>query len=213
MNRLEVTDDAISWVSKPLDPAVGDRVQRFMKPVAAALAIKDACVLLLNRQLDRFKSPKGTPPDALEFLHSEKTISLDGDGPGSVNQWKQSGLPPPASDGAQENMRPRTENSKLTRSSIISSLRWLPLPDLGPGSDLYLASTAFKLRLNAYLVRARRTPRRGTFFIAGPVGLKGPHGFCRFEVRGEYDPARSSWVTVDIMLREMSAKRQRAIGG
>lgn len=208
---LEITDDGVSWVTKPLDPDMGDRLQTFMKPVHVALAIKDAYLVLLRRQWDRLKNPQGQPADALELLGKDHVLSSKEKLNPLISQ-EQSKSQPPNSDAPPENMASNME-SGVHPSSIISSLQRLPLPNLGPGSDLHLASMAFKLRLNEYRARSPRTPRRGTFFISGPVGIKGPNGFCRFEVRGEYDPAKPGWRTVEMELKDVYPWRQRALGG
>lgn len=208
---LEITDDGVSWATKPLDPDMGDRLQTFMKPVHVALAIKDAYLVLLRRQLNRLKSPQGQPVDTLETLKENRVLSSK-EKLNPLSSHEQSKLQPPVSDALPENVAPN-EGSDLHPSSIISSLQRLPLPNLGPGSDLHLASIAFKLRLNEYRARSPRTPRRGTFFISGPVGVKGPNGFCRFEVRGEYDPAKPGWRTVEMELKDVNPRRQRALGG
>lgn len=210
---LEITDDGISWISnKPMEPDVGDRLQKFMNPFHVALAIKDTYMVLAKRQLDRFRNSEGQSVDALEFMNQKPPP------PGSerldeVSQLEQPKLRPPTPEGLGGNAASDSESTEYHSSSIISSLQRLPLPDLGPGSDLHLASMAFRLRLKEYQARAPRTPRRGTFFISGPVGLKGPHGFCRFEVRGEYDPVKSGWRTVEMKLKDVNLRRQRALGG
>ncbi|KEY82499.1 hypothetical protein BA78_8724 [Aspergillus fumigatus] len=82
----------------------------------------------------------------------------------------------------------------------------------GPESDLRAAAVAFKWRLNDCWARELRTPRRGTFLIVGPVGVKGPKGFCRIEVRGEYDPLTSRWTHVSMQLKDLNVFKQRALG-
>lgn len=191
-----------------MDPEIGDRLQMFMKPVHVALAIKDACLVLFWRQLVR---ARGQPLDSVELLH-EKHILSSQESLNPLNSREQSRMQPPVSEEASESFAPDQETT-LQPSSIISSLQWLPLPDLGPGSDLHLASLAFRLRLNEHRTRTPRTPLRGTFFISGPVGLTGPHGFCRFEVRGEYDPAKPGWRTVEMKLKDISFRKQRPLGG
>ncbi|KAJ5166544.1 uncharacterized protein N7482_005325 [Penicillium canariense] len=210
-NSLEIADDGVSWVTRPLDPDVGDRLQTFMKPVHVALAIKDAYVILIKRQWARLRDPNTQPVDALELLSGSYILSGN-EKLNPISPRQQPKLPPPLSDGPPENILP-DDDPELHPSSIISSLQRLPLPDLGPGSDLHLASVAFKLRLNEYRVRSPRTPRRGTFFVSGPVGLKGPNGFCRFEVCGEYDPVKSAWRTVEMKLKDINPRRQKALGG
>lgn len=209
--RFEITDEGVFWVTKPLDPDMGDRLQTFMKPVHVALAIKDAYMVLLRRQMDRLRNPQGQPVDGLESLNESYVLSSH-ERLNSLGPRERPKMRPSESNASLEGMS-TNQDSDLHPSSIISSLQRLPLPDLGPGSDLHLASIAFKLRLNEYQARLPRTPRRGTFFISGPVGVKGPNGFCRFEVRGEYDPAKSGWRTVEMELKDVNPRRQRALGG
>lgn len=209
--RLEITDDGVSWTTKPLDPDMVDRLQTFMKPMHVALAVKDAYMLLLMRQVNRLRNPQEQPIDALESLNKNYVLSRN-ERLNPLSPHEQPKLPPAVSGGPGESAS-STGDPQLHPSSIISSLQRLPLPNLGPGSDLHLASIAFKLQLNAYRARMKRTPRRGTFFISGPVGIKGPNGFCRFEVRGEYDPSKSTWRTVEMELKDLNPRKQRALGG
>ncbi|KAJ5675875.1 hypothetical protein N7462_008772 [Penicillium macrosclerotiorum] len=210
---LEFTDDSISWVTKAMEPDVGDRLQTVMKPIHVALAIKDAYLIFLTRQLARLKDPNSQPSDALEVLNGRYILSGN-ERLSPISPNEQPKLPPLISDEAPNSIssHDNPDLPDLHPSSIISSLQRLPLPDLGPGSDLHLASMAFKLRLNEYRAQNPRTPQRGTFFISGPVGLKGPDGFCRFEVRGEYDPAKSAWRTVEMKLKDINPRRQRPRG-
>ncbi|KAJ5628359.1 hypothetical protein N7490_010587 [Penicillium lividum] len=204
---IEITDGGVAWVTKPIDTEIGDKVQAFMKPIHVALAIKDAYLVLLRRHLARFR---GDSPHSLGIF-SEGHLSHN-ENLSPINPLEQSSLQPAVPEEPSENIPPN-EDIQLHPSSIISSLQRLPLPDLGPGSDLHLASLAFRLRLNEYQANAPRTPLRGTFFICGPVGLKGPNGFCRYEVRGEYDPSKSGWRFVEMELRDVNLRKQKALGG
>ncbi|KAJ5566982.1 hypothetical protein N7535_006288 [Penicillium sp. DV-2018c] len=211
LSGVEITSDGASWVTKPMDPEIGDRLQIFMKPVHVALAIRDAYLLLFLRQLDRFRNPAGEPRDAFDAVNMQSSMSGN-KREGWILQQDQSQLQKPLSDGLKENMPVHRENSNYHPSPLISLLQRLPLPDLGPGSELHLASEYFKLRLGLERARTPRSAPRGVFFMAGPVGLKGANGFCRFEVRGEYDPAKPGWRQVDIVVKDINLKQPRAVG-
>ncbi|KAJ5333280.1 hypothetical protein MYU51_014681 [Penicillium brevicompactum] len=206
---LEIANGSISWVSKPMDPDMGDRLQMFMKPIHVVLAIRDAYLVLLLRQVERFQNPTGA--ENASGIPTHPSAPEEGQGKWNGEQ-EQPNLQSPSTDGLRENMPPNTENTNYHPSALISLLQRIPLPDLGPGSDLHLASQAFKLRLNNERAQDPGTPRRGAFFITGPVGLKGPNGFCRFEVRGEFDPAKREWRTVEMELKDLNMRRQRAMG-
>jgi hypothetical protein len=198
----------VAWVTRPIDSELGDKVQTFMKPIHVALAIKDAYLVLLGRQLARFR---GDTPHALESFSQRRILSYN-ENFSPTTSHEQPSLQPAMPEETKGNISSNGDN-ELHPSSIISSLQRLPLPDLGPGSDLHLASLAFRLRLNEYQANTPRTPIRGTFFISGPVGLKGPNGFCRFEVRGEYDPSKSGWRTIEMSLRDVNLRKQKPLGG
>lgn len=202
--RIEFADDGVAWATRPIDPEIGDRLQAFMKPIHVALAIKDAYLVLFRRQIARFT---GQPTHS--EVTSERRIVFSNNGLSPANHHEQSHLSPSSVEDSPGGLN---QDETLHPSFIISSLQRLPLPDLGPGSDLHLASAAFQLRLKEYQTQVRRTPLRGTFFISGPVGLKGPNGFCRFEVRGEYDPAQREWRTVEMVLRDMNFRKQKPLG-
>ncbi|KAK9547958.1 uncharacterized protein AFUA_8G03910 [Aspergillus fumigatus Af293] len=191
---LEVADTEISWAVRPVSSDTGDCIQKCMKPLFVALAARDAYLVLMKRQLSR-----------MGFEVSDKI------------QFGTDSLVMPPSGTVFTGLEPHEKVTQqnqpwLNPSSVLSSLRWLPLPKLGPESDLRAAAVAFKWRLNDCWARELRTPRPGTFLIVGPVGVKGPKGFCRIEVRGEYDPLTSRWTHVSMQLKDLNVFKQRALG-
>ncbi|BCR90844.1 uncharacterized protein ACHE_60730A [Aspergillus chevalieri] len=213
---LEINDTGVYLVTKRMSSEDGDKLQRFMRPVSVALAIKDAYMVFFRRQLlrlqdrssDREHTASTSDLSSSKHAFSRDTGDLDG-----LNHIAQSESQLPLPDSHQEKLPRDNEYGNLHPSSIISSVQRLPLPKFGPGSDFYLALLAFKWRLTESWARASHTPRRGTFYITGPVGLKGPRGFCRVEVRGEYDPAASSWTAVKIQLKDLNVFKQKPLGG
>ncbi|GAQ12051.1 hypothetical protein ALT_9372 [Aspergillus lentulus] len=209
---LEIADTEISWAVRPVSSDTGDCIRKCMKPLFVALAARDAYLVLMKRQLSRMgfqvsdKIQSGTdslvmPPSGTVF-----TGLIDGSAGHHKTGSQLSFADEPHGRVTQQN------HPWLNPSSVLSSLQWLPLPNLGPESDLRAAAVAFKWRLNDCWARELRTPRRGTFFIVGPVGLKGPKGFCRVDVRGEYDPLTSRWTHVSMQLKDLNIFKQRALG-
>ncbi|KAE8376177.1 hypothetical protein BDV26DRAFT_266091 [Aspergillus bertholletiae] len=212
---LEFTNSGVSWVSKPMSLEDGDCLRRCVQPLSVALAIKDAYIILVKRQLSRLNITNLEQEQASDTssLPSHKALSsglqpLDGLHP--VHQSETQLTPPTSSQG--DALRDKG-GADLHPSLIISTLQRLPLPKFGPGSDLYAASLAFKMRLNDCWARELHRPRRGAFYFIGPVGLKGPKGFCRVEVKGEYDPATASWSLISMQLKDVSIFNQKALGG
>ena len=189
-------------------------MRRFMQPYFVILAVKDASLVFLRRKLLRFREStsdreqaKGIPDlPSSKYSFLQDSRSLD-----AFNNVSQSESQLPLSNSYHEDL-PR-DSEHFHPSSIISSVQRLPLPKFGPGSDFYLSFLAFRWRLNEYWAQESHTPRRGIFYITGPVGLKGPKGFCRVEVKGEYDPASSTWTAVNIQLKDLNVFKQRPLGG
>ncbi|KAF4256862.1 hypothetical protein KXW98_002640 [Aspergillus fumigatus] len=209
---LEVADTEISWAVRPVSSDTGDCIQKCMKPLFVALAARDAYLVLMKRQLSRMgfevsdKIQFGT--DSLVMPPSGTVFTGLIDGPAG---YHKTGSQISLVDEPHEKVTQQNQ-PWLNPSSVLSSLRWLPLPKLGPESDLRAAAVAFKWRLNDCWARELRTPRPGTFLIVGPVGVKGPKGFCRIEVRGEYDPLTSRWTHVSMQLKDLNVFKQRALG-
>lgn len=194
----------------------GDKLRKIMRPVFVTLAVKEAYLTFFKRQLLHLRqwgSDREQPPGASDLQPSKHAFSPDAGNLDGLSHISQSESQLSLPDGHREESPRADDDANLHPSSIISSVQRLPLPRFGPGSDFHLALLAFKWRLNEGWARASHTPRRGTFYITGPVGLKGPKGFCRVEVRGEYDPVLSSWTAVRIQLKDLNVFKQKPLGG
>lgn len=193
----------------------GDRLRRCIWPLPATLAIKDAYSVLFQRQLSKLSATKLDE----EHQHSSSNLpsyttmlssDLKADDSSRVPQHHS--RIPNTSPSSGENANRSNDDHNDYPFSVISTLKNLLL-QFGPGSDLYTASLAFKFRFNDCLSRERNSSPRGVFYFAGPVGLKGPKGFCRIEVKGEYDPAAAKWAIVSLQLKDLSVFNQNALGG
>ncbi|RHZ45818.1 uncharacterized protein CDV56_100141 [Aspergillus thermomutatus] len=213
LSGLEIADTEISWAMRPVSSDTGDRILKCMKPLFVALAARDAYLVLIKRQLSRMGFQVS---DRIQFGTDSLVMPPSGTGLTGLNLDGSAGCHKTGSQislADKPHGRVTQKNHPwLNPSSILSSLQWLHLPNFGPESDLRAAAVAFKWRLNDCWTRELRTPRRGTFFIVGPVGLKGPKGFCRVEIRGEYDPSTSRWTNVSMQLKDLNIFKQRALG-
>ncbi|GLB11495.1 hypothetical protein AtubIFM57258_008365 [Aspergillus tubingensis] len=188
---LELSQNGLAWVSKPITAEDGDCLHRCMRPLSVAHAIKDAFLVLWSRQISRL-SP----------------VLQGSDGLDDVSRFVSQ--PPPLNfqDGS-----PSTRDCSRPHTSLcITALQKLPLPNLGSGSDLRMALLAFKWRLNYCWARNAYTSRRGVMYISGPIGIRGPRGVCRVEVKGEYDVVRSQWTAISMDIRDLNLFSQRALG-
>ncbi|KAI9044641.1 uncharacterized protein KD926_000552 [Aspergillus affinis] len=212
---LEITDYGVSWTSKQISAEVGDRIVRCARPGYVTIAMKDALMVLLKRQAARLGMTRFGQEQQQEATVSpsqKKETPRDINSLEALDRITQArGSPPP--EVSREGTPQDNTETRLHSSFLIAALQMLPLPTFGPGSDLFAARAAFKLRLQNCLARERRTPPRGVFYFSGPVGLKGSKGFCRVEVKGEYNPASASWSRVTMQLKDLSLFKQKPRGG
>ncbi|KAL3455543.1 hypothetical protein BJX64DRAFT_66420 [Aspergillus heterothallicus] len=210
-----VTDNGILWASHSMSDKASDTLHRSMRPFLVALAVKDAYLVFWKRLINRFNISDSSDEEALNLPRQKTKTLLPSDFKNfdNLNETSPSEaqLSPSASSEGSSNQV--DQDSRPHSSIFLSILQRLPLPKPGPGSDLYTASLVFKERLNESRAHESRAPHRGTFFIRGPVGLRGTLGFCRVEVEGEYDPKTSSWVSVSGHLRDVAVFQQKALGG
>lgn len=190
----------------------GDLMRKCMRPLFVTLAIRDAYMVLFKRQLARMNISDQEQSVGSTHLQQQKELSADLrtlDGLSGIFQLEASSQQPPSppQDAPQGD-----SDSRSHPSFLISTLQRLPVPKFGPGSDLHAASLAFKLRLHDCWARELHTPPPGVFYFLGPVGLKGPRGFCRVEVKGEYDPATAKWTLVSLQLKDLSLFQQKPLG-
>ncbi|PLN75503.1 hypothetical protein BDW42DRAFT_180520 [Aspergillus taichungensis] len=213
---IQITDTAIALVSKYMVFEEGDRLRRCIWPLPATLAIKDAYSVLFQRQLSKLSATKldeehqcssSNLPSCTTMVSSDLKTADDSCRVSQHHSRITNTCPTPG-----ENANRSNDDYHDYPFSVISMLKKLLL-QFGPGSDLYTASSAFKFRFNDCLSRERHSSPRGVFYFAGPVGLKGPKGFCRIEVKGEYDPASAKWAIVSMQLKDLTVFNQNALGG
>lgn len=188
LHSLEFSGNGVSWVQKPV---ASENIRDSVRPSYLALAVLDAYSALWERFIGQFRTTSSVSERAClsDSYMDFKTLDKLG--------------------GASQSESPSTH---LQPSSILATLRWLPLPKLGPGSDLHDATQVFKKRIDECQRSDSRAYRQGIFFIRGPVGLKGSRGSCRIQVEGEYDPVASEWVSVSMHLNDLTFLSQKPLG-
>lgn len=193
---------------------VGDRLLRCARPLYVTLALRDSLMVLLKRQAARLsmtlfgqeqrQGATDSPSHQQELAHDVQSL-------GGLDRLSQSRSSPPSEVSRVGSSQDNAE-SRLHLSFLGAALQKLPLPSLEPGSDLFAASVVFRLRLQHYRAQESHTPHRGVFYFSGPVGLKGPKGFCRVEVKGEYDPAAAKWNRISMEVRDLNIFKQKRLG-
>ncbi|KAL4961919.1 uncharacterized protein BDV14DRAFT_179613 [Aspergillus stella-maris] len=211
-----VTNLGVAWTWEQPMPDSG--IGRSVPPHSVSLAVKNAYQAIWQTLLDKFslgQSNNERPTRGLSEIlgqSSEAHVNSDLktlDKLSNTSSPESRLLAPPES---HDNASPNHDDRLFRPSAILSTLDWLPLPRYGPGTDLHTISLAFKKGINECRVRDLRAHRRGTFFVRGPVGLKGSSGFCRIEVEGEYDPVASEWLSISMHVRDLDLLNDKPLG-
>lgn len=224
-NSLAIADDEIALVSKPIPREQGQLLTAALFPSAVASAMYAAGTVFWKRKVQRFQNYLGpedrstrdaiTQLKKIDFqsdLNPSTSVSLQ-----SFADWEKS-----LSSGTVEEIEPSTASATTNTSRPQSQPDASRVPSVlslvhgfssqYKGSDFYLAYLTFRLHLMRNRALQRKVPPRGVFYISGPVGIKGPKGECRVEVRGEYDPAEKKWCSLMVDLKDLRQDGQKPLG-
>jgi len=191
----------ISWESKPIETEVGDRLRKVLLPTAAASALGAAITTSLINQYHNLKiytdHKDGTN---ITTVQSKKAISQVH----SAHAGEEENESSPANDKVgvpSSNVTASSEDrSPVSQSSrFLSSLQRFPYAGIAQGGPIQAAHFTLKQQLFRRGA-SPRTSKPGVFYMAGPISFAGPHGGCRAEVRGEYDPQERKWTEVKVSL-------------
>lgn len=181
-----------------------------------------AGTIFFKRKLQRMRAYLGTDDRASKAaITTIKTSDFEKDLKPSTNvnvqsfsDWEQSlssgtveEYNPPAAANTT-NSRPQADPTRMPK--ILSLLQGVSAQY--QQSDFYVAYLAFNLQLMRNRALQRKVPPRGVFYISGPLGIRGPRGECRLDVRGEYDPAEKKWHSLTAELRDIRQRQQSPLG-
>lgn len=111
-------------------------------------------------------------------------------------------------DSTRSQPQPQPHDSRVPK--IISIMQ--NFPSQYRDSDLYIAYLTFRIHLMKGQMQRNTIPSRGAFYFSGPIGFKGSKGQCRVEVRGVYDPAKATWSSLLIHMKDFQYFAQEPLG-
>ncbi|KAL8766942.1 MAG: hypothetical protein Q9209_006423 [Squamulea sp. 1 TL-2023] len=213
---LEISDDHISWTTRPVHPLHYIKLQNALWPTSLASSMWASYKTMASLQYAKLRT--------YLKLSSESKPSTSTDSPGlSLPDIHQQMKPPKQdpsatskSDQPAESTAPNgTDGQPLTSQSASDTPKpfQLRFPPPGTSDDLASAITAFKTTFSQTWRPASAPPGRGTVLFSGMVELVGPKGVAVLDVMGAYHAAESRWTSVGIAVRRMQSKKQSPKGG
>ncbi|KAL8779394.1 MAG: hypothetical protein Q9213_006962 [Squamulea squamosa] len=213
---LEISDDHISWTTRPVHPLHYMKLQKALWPTSLASSIWASYKTMASLQYAKLRTYLKLSSE------SEPPKSTDSPGLSLPDMHQKMKAPKQEPDATSDSDQPAVSTAPngtggQPLSSQSASDTWKPFqlrfPPPGTGEDLASAATAFKTTFSQTWQPASTPPGRGTVLFSGMVELVGPKGVAVLDVRGAYHAAESRWTTVAIAVRRMQSKKQSPKGG
>ena len=222
---LEIGDEYIAWVSKPMSQKDYQKLQRTMVPTAAFWSTWAAAKYLLNVQLNKVKQSLGLAPAAnpqIESVQKRVQPKQDHNGKGSANEKSGAQSNPEGGPGTakQRTSAPATDQTPKTGSGGSASPDQkkvgLPkLPSLSPrGNDNPITLAIFMHSMAHQMSKPYRVELpRGTVGVSGLVEVVGTKGKATLDVTAAYDPKENEFVGSYWRPRRIQPRSQSPRGG
>ena len=208
---IEITDNYVAWVVRPVRAHNYGRLLRALWPEPMAHSLWSSYNLLWSLQLAKIKNflnikseeqAKASKPSTItdaEGISPVKRTSAE-TSPGPVST-----LPIPANAQSQQDAPSSLISSLIKRDKGLRS----PLPEADMGS----AQSTFKKTLAQKWKPLAMPAPRGTIFLSGLVEVSGSKALCVLDVKAFYHPVEAKWMAMNIAVRRVQLRKQRARGG
>jgi hypothetical protein len=220
---IEISDNEVVLKYKTIPEEQGRLILTALFPLTVMSAMGHAASVFCGRKLQRMKQSFGIDEDPTnDVIMSIKNMSIPSDLQQSSNinlssysEWEKSisstaeETSPSTTDTNTTQTQPESQPSRLPKLLSVMQM----LPSQYRDSDLYVAYLTFKLYMMRLKAQQRNSiPPRGVFYFNGPVGLVGTKGFCRIDVRGEYDPDSAKWTAITMKMKDFNFISQEPLG-
>ncbi len=222
---LEIGDEYIAWVSKPMSLKDYQKLERTMVPTAAFWSTLAAAKYLFGVQLNRVKQSLGFAPTAnprIESVPKRTQTKQDHNGKGSANE--KSGAQADTEGGSEtakhRTSAPSTDQSPKTSSggSVNPDQKKVGLPKFPPISSqanenpitlaIFMHSMAQQMSKHY-----RFELPRGTVAVSGLIEVVGTKGKATLDVTAAYDPKDNEFVLSLWRPRRIQPRSQSPKGG
>jgi len=222
---IEISDEAISWATQPVDSLTVYRLRSVLWPSALARSFWNFTKVLVVDDTKRIAGMLGirtkAGPSMEQLINKQQQMMK-----GSLPNKKVPSLPPQAEAEGQA-----TSNAKAMikiSASAKTRLRERENPqtppekteetEVGPGTRTAMALhqhfrhaiTVFRTKLKQTWRPAPSYPPRGSILVSGMVELEAPKAYLVFDVRGAWDPQTKAYDprSMHLQLRRFQWKAQ-----
>ncbi|CAG8953077.1 hypothetical protein HYFRA_00003272 [Hymenoscyphus fraxineus] len=215
---IEISDDAISWITTPVDSTIVFRNNRLMRPTAVAKSIWEFTKVVYKVESQRIAGMLGiqsqSPPlSSIDQMLARQQQMLNGSGkdpqgssqvPGATVDGKSSVIKvdAPVMAGSEQKDPNEAEVDIMQKAMLANQQRFLaPLK-------------AFKQKLRQTWRRIPDYPPRGSILMTGMVELESTAAYFVFDVRAAWNPKERAYDqrSMFLTLRRFQMKKQGPTG-
>ena len=222
---LQIGDEYIAWVSKPMSQKDYQKLQRTIVPTAAFWSTLAAAKYLFDVQLNRVKQSLGFTPAAnpqIESVQRRAQQKQDHKSKGSANEKTDAQSNPEGAPGTakQRTSPPTTDQNPKTTSggSVKPGQKKVGLPKLpsfsSQGNENPITLAIFMQSMAYQMSKPYRIDLpRGTVGISGLIEVVGTKGRATLDVTAAYDPKANEFVGSHWRPRRIQPRSQSPRGG
>ncbi|OCK73746.1 hypothetical protein K432DRAFT_364472 [Lepidopterella palustris CBS 459.81] len=210
---IEISDDRISWATRPVTQLNYHRLNRALYPTAVFSSIYASTKYLFNEHTRQVKQYFGLPTTSDQ--HSHRHLNT-----GTAGAAKTPATPPPAvaeAEAAQRTTSPETPPAPQQSTTAPSpgsnpKEKNVSIPEFTPAPP-HFALHIFANTLSRAWKPAPMEPPRGTIVVSGLIEVKGTKARMTMDVSGAYDPKTNKYVLLRAAVRRIQDISQRPMGG
>ncbi|KAK5149661.1 hypothetical protein LTR04_006990 [Oleoguttula sp. CCFEE 6159] len=221
---LEIGEDYMAWVTKPVSQEQVFRVNRALWPTAAFNSVYASSRVLFKMHFQRVKemlgfstkpdlsSPQGQLQQHLQILHQQqqkqqatsKTQTEPGGAPGARTSTETTSQPDVKTPGSK---------AAPTAADAKPSIGVPRIPMPFGGADVPIAFHVFASTLARNWMPKNMEAPRGSIIVQGLVEVHGSRARCTMDVKAAYDPKTDKYVIVTAGVRRLKRHSQAPRGG
>jgi hypothetical protein len=223
INSIEISEDAISWATQPVDHSTVYRLRHVLWPSALVRSFWNFTQVLVLDDTKRIASMLGirssrSPPSIEQLLAKQQQMTK-----GSLPS--KDGPPAQAEGEATNNAKAmiKISTSAKTRLAEQNPEKASEETEVGPGMRVAMALhqhfnhaiVSFKSKVMQTWRPAMTYPPRGSILVGGFVELEAPKAYLVFDVRAAWDPQTQDFdqMSMFLQLRRFQWKAQSPSSG
>ncbi|KAH0539107.1 hypothetical protein FGG08_004345 [Glutinoglossum americanum] len=220
---IEITDDYITWATKPVTTRNYNRLRQALWPMSMSNSFLATYLAVFSYNWTRVKEIFGA--DSKQQRRDQQTTQdsvfrMTQSRPEGLEKRSNTASAPSTSDSPASSSEASTKGGPSRAPNPKGALSESPKDLLPPLPPIPQANEHMSAPVSAFKSTLRKTWRsvapavpRGSIIVSGLVEVMGSKAVCVLDVRAAYNPAQSRWEVVTVALRRFQQNSQAPRGG